>query len=79
MFGFEHASYTVDEDGGGINLCAQFTGTSSGCSVDFPFDITLETVDDTAGILSCVTNGGVYICYCFLLFQRVDQIMTLCL
>ena len=69
MIGFEHTFYTVNEDGHGVDMCAQFTGTSSGCSVDFPFAVSIQTVDDTAGILSCLTNDGVYVCYCFYLFQ----------
>ena len=69
MIGFEHTSYTVNEDGGGVEVCAQFTGASSGCSIDFSFEVAIQTADDTAGILSCVTNGGVYVCYCFRLFQ----------
>ena len=68
MIGFEHTSYTVNEDDLQVEVCAKFTGTSSGCSVEFPFIVRIGTADDTAGILSCVTNGGVY-SKCFCLFQ----------
>ena len=68
---FEHTSYTINENGRGVDVCAQFTGTSSGCSVDFSFEVAIQTADDSAGILSCVTNGGVY-SKCFLLFQCMD-------
>ena len=53
MIGFEHTSYTVNEDDrrSRVEVCAEFTGTSSGCSVDFPFEVAIQTVDDTAGIL----------------------------
>ena len=68
MIGFEHTVRTVDEDVGTVEVCAEFTGTSNGCKVDFPFAVAIETIDETAGILSCVTNDGVYIkyvCYFF--------------
>ena len=61
MIGFEPTVHTVNEDGRGVDVCAQFTGTSSGCSIDFLFAVAIQTVDDTAGILSCVTNDGVYV------------------
>ena len=62
MVEFEHTSYTVNEDGRGVDVCAQVTGTSSGCSVDFPFEVAIQTADNTAGIL---TNGGMYSKYVF--------------
>ena len=79
MVGFERTVRTVDEDVGTVEVCAKFTGTSNGCEVDFRFAVAIETIDNTAGILSCVTNGGLYSKYGFLLFQRVDQIMSICL
>ena len=65
MVEFERTSYTISEDGRGVDVCAQFTGTSSGCSVVSPFKVSIQTYNDTAGIVSCMTNGGVYSKYVF--------------
>ena len=54
MVRFEHTVRTVDENSHTVAVCVKFTGTSDGCEVDFPFAVAIETIDDTAGILSYV-------------------------
>ena len=55
MIGFDLTNYTIMENGGGVDVCAELKGDHSECLVAFPFEVQIETYDDTAGIVSCVT------------------------
>ena len=55
MIGFDLVNYTIMENGGGVDVCAELKGDYSECLVAFPFEVQIETYDDTAGIVSCVT------------------------
>lgn len=58
MIGFDLKNYTIMENGGGVDVCAELKGD---CLVAFPFEVQIQTYDDTAGIVSCVTNGTVMV------------------
>ena len=51
----ERTSYTVDEDVGHVDVCALITNSES-CPLQFAFNVTLSTRDDTAGtyIVLCI-------------------------
>ena len=48
MIGLETTSYSVDEDDGEVEVCANTTSSKS-CPFSFAFNVTLSTEDDTAG------------------------------
>ena len=48
MIGLETTSYSVDEDDGEVEVCANTTSFRS-CPFPFAFNVTLSTNDDTAG------------------------------
>ena len=55
IVGLEDTSYTVNEDVGHVDVCALITNSES-CPLQFVFNITLSTRDDTAGtyIVLCI-------------------------
>lgn len=48
---FNPTYYTVNEGDPRIQVCAQLNRECSECLVAFPFEVEIETVDDTAGIV----------------------------
>ena len=48
MIGLETTSYSVREDDGEVEVCAN-TISSRSCPFPFAFNVTLSTNDDTAG------------------------------
>ena len=48
VVGLEHTSYTVNEDDGHVDVCALIID-SEDCALQFVFNATLSTRDETAG------------------------------
>ena len=52
VVGLERTFYNVSEDVGLVEVCAIVYSPTIVCPINFPFDVSLSTSDNTAGI-SC--------------------------
>ena len=52
VVGLERTFYNVSEDVGLVEVCAIVYSPTIDCPINFPFDVSLSTSDNTAGI-SC--------------------------
>ena len=50
MVGLEKTIYNVSESVGVVEVCAIVYSPTIDCPIAFPFDVSLSTSDDTAGI-----------------------------
>ena len=48
--GLEKTSYTVNENTGVVEICARVFKSIDRCPIDFAFNLTIDTIDGTAGI-----------------------------
>ena len=48
--GLERTFYSVPEDVGVVEVCAIVYSPNIVCPINFPFDVSLSTSDNTAGI-----------------------------
>ena len=64
VVGLEKTFFNVSEDVGTVELCAIVyePNVTFNCPIDFPFNVSLTTSDDTAGKQSVVSNEIVIIC-----------------
>ena len=51
MVGLEKTFYSVNESEGVVEVCAVMYSPSTECPIAFPFNVSLSTVDDSAGIV----------------------------
>ena len=54
VVGLERTMYMVEETVGVIQVCAVVSEPDNDCPVSFPFDVSLSTMDDTAGKPICI-------------------------
>ena len=54
--GLERTFYQVSEDVGVVEVCAIVHSPVIDCPIEFPFDVTLSTLDGSAGEEKVVTN-----------------------
>ena len=47
--GLEKTFYSVSEDDGMLEVCANVTSPDIGCPIQFPFQVSLSTTDGSAG------------------------------
>ena len=48
--GLERTAYIVNENTGVVEICARVFEPSIPCPIDFAFNLTIDTIDGTAGI-----------------------------
>ena len=51
VVGLENTFYEVSEDAGSVEVCAIVYSPSIDCPIVFPFNISLSTINNTAGII----------------------------
>ena len=51
VVGLEKTFYQVSEDVGVVEVCAIVYSPTIDCPINFPFDVSLSTDDNTAGIV----------------------------
>ena len=54
IVGLEKTLYEVSEDVGEVEVCANVTAPELECPLNFPFTVTLYSVDNTAGNVGLV-------------------------
>jgi len=54
--GFEETVYQVDEDSETVEICAAVFEPNITCPIQFDFNVTFETRDDTAGMYMCIIH-----------------------
>ena len=54
MVGLEQTFFSVSEDVGVVELCANVSSPVNDCPIKFPFEVQLSTLDGSAGLVSLV-------------------------
>ena len=61
--GLERTSFNVSETVGVVEVCAIVYSPTIDCPFNFPFDVSLSTSDNTAGMFFSVVHFFVWIVY----------------
>ena len=56
IVGLNETRYYVNEETGNVTVCAEVMEPKIDCPVSFPFNVTIQTFHDTAGIIDTCLN-----------------------
>ena len=77
IVGLNKTSYYVDEETGIVTVCAEVMEHKIDCPVGFPFNVKIQTFDDSSGIIDNCQYCLMDMLYCCVNVSLVQDLMII--